>query len=137
VYEGYSSDAYAEAQDLYAELEAEGCKPWMEKGLMFGDVLAKEIFLAIKQCDFIIPIMTGGYATSLWCLRELYYAALLEPKKTIIPMLLEDEAVIENHKAGKWLLRLGTCFKPTKEGKAAMVNFLKDNIKVFSILSRL
>jgi hypothetical protein len=134
-----SPNAYAEAKGLYAELEAQGCRPWMdEKGLEFGDVLAKEIFLAIKQCDFIIPIMTGSYATSLWCLRELYYAALQkDPKKTIIPMLLEDEAVIGDQKAGKWLLRFGTCFKPTKEEKAAMVNFLKDKIKVFSVLSRL
>jgi hypothetical protein len=134
---GDSPDAYAEAKDLYAELEAQGCKPWMdEKGLEFGDILAKEIFLAIKQCDFIIPIMTGGYATSLWCLRELYYAALQEPKKTIIPMLLEDEAVIDNQKAGKWLLGIGIgqkYFRPKKEENAVMVKSLKD--KVFSVLA--
>jgi hypothetical protein len=110
-----------------------------EKGLEFGDVLAKEIFQAIKQCDFIIPIMTGGYATSLWCLRELYYAALQkDPKrKTIIPMLLEEEAVIDHQKAGKWLLSIGTrvkYFRPTKEGKADVVEYLKD--EVFSILFR-
>ena len=107
-----------------------------EKGLEFGDVLAKEIFWAIKQCDFIIPIMTGGYATSLWCLRELYYAALQkDPKpKTIIPMLLEDEDVIDHQNAGKWLLRIGTGQKYfKKEEKADMIKSLKD--KVFSILS--
>ena len=135
-----SPDAYAEAKDLYDELEAQGCNPWMdEKGLEYGDILAKEIFWAIKQCDFIIPIMTGGHATSLWCLRELYYAALQkDPKrpKTIIPMLLEDEAVISDQKAGEWLLGIGTgqkYFKYTKEDKAAMVKSLKD--KVISILS--
>ena len=134
---GDSPDAYTEAKGLYAELEAQECRPWMdEKGLEFGDVLAKEIFLAIKQCDFIIPIMTGGYATSLWCLRELYYAALQNgPKpKTIIPMLLEDEAVIDDQKAGKWLLRIGTGQKYfKKEEKDDMIKSLKD--KVFSILS--
>ena len=136
---GDSPDAYTEAKDLYAELEAEGCRPWMdEKGLEFGDVLAKEIFQAIKQCDFIIPIMTGGYATSLWCLRELCYAALQkDPKpKRIIPMLLEDEAVIDDQKAGKWLLSIGTglkYFRPKKEEKVDMIKSLKD--KVFSILS--
>jgi hypothetical protein len=136
---GDSPDAYAEAKDLYAELKTEGCRPWMdEKGLGYGDVLAKEIFQAIKQCDYIIPIMTGGYATSLWCLRELYYAALQKaPKrpKKIIPMLLEEEDVIDHQKAGKWLLRIGTgvkYFRPTKEGKADMVKNLKD--EVFSIL---
>jgi hypothetical protein len=135
---GDSPDAYDEAKKLYDELKTEGCRPWMdEKGLEFGDVLAKEIFQAIKQCDFIIPIMTGGYATSLWCLRELYYAALLEPKKTIIPMLLEDDKdVIEDQKAGKWLLSIGTgqkYFRPKKEEKDAVIKSLKD--KVLSVLS--
>ena len=128
-----SPDAYTEAKGLYDELKAQGCRPWMdEKGLEFGDVLAKEIFQAIKQCNVIIPIMTGGYATSLWCLRELYYAA---PKpKTIIPMLLEDEDVIENQNAGKWLLRIGTGQKYfRKEEKADMIKSLKE--KVFSIPS--
>ena len=130
-----SPDAYAKAKDLYDKLKTEGCKPWMdEKGLKFGDVLAKEIFWAIKQCDFIIPIVTGGYATSLWCLRELYYAALHPKPKTIIPMMLEDEAVIDDQKAGKWLLKIGTGQKYFKEEKADMVEYLKD--KVFSVLSR-
>ena len=132
-----SPDAYTEAKGLYDELKAQGCRPWMDE--KYGDILTKEILWAIKQCDFIIPIMTGGYATSLWCLRELYYAALQkDPKrpKTIIPMLLEDEAVIDDQKAGKWLLSIGTgqkYFKPTKEEKADMVEYLKD--KVFSVLS--
>ena len=100
-----------------------------------GDILTKEIFWAIKQCDFIIPIMTGGYATSLWCLRELYYAALQKDHKpkTIIPMLLEDEAVIDDQKAGKWLLRIGTGQKYFKREKADMVEYFKD--KVFSVQS--
>ena len=133
-----SPNAYTEAKSLYDELEAQGCRPWMdEKGLDYGDVLAKEIFQAIEQCDFIIPIMTGGYATSLWCLRELYYAALQrDPKrpKTIIPMLLEDEDVIDDQKAGKWLLSIGTEQKYfRKEEKDAVVQSLKE--KVFSVLS--
>jgi hypothetical protein len=137
---GDSPDALKEAQDFYAELKAQGCRPWMdEKELEFGNFLAKEIFWAIKQCDFIIPIMTGSYATSLQCLRELYYAALQkDPKrpKTIIPMLLEDKTVITNQTAGKWLWSIGEvrrCFKSTKEGKAAVISCLK--AKVFSILS--
>ena len=134
-----SPDALTEAKGLYDELKAEGCKPWMdEKELEFGDVLAEKIFWAIRQSDFIIPIMTGGYAKSLWCLRELYYAVLQkDPKrKTIIPMLLEDEANIGYQKAGKWLLSIGAglkCFKPTKEEKVAVIKSLKD--KVLSILS--
>ena len=131
-----SPDAYAEAKGLYDELKAQGCRPWMDENeLGFGDNLAKEIFQAIKQCDFIIPIMTGGYAKSLWCLRELYYAALQnKPKpKLIIPMLLEEEDVIDNQEAGKWLLRIGTGQKYFRiEEKDAMVKALKD--KVPSIL---
>ena len=130
-----SPDAYAEAKCLYDELEAQGCKPWIdEKGLDHGDILSKEIFRAIKQCDFIIPIMTGGYAASLWCLRELYYAALQkDPKpKTIIPMLLEDEDVVDNQNAGKWLLRIGTGQKYfKKEEKAAVIKSLKDKVYIF------
>ena len=131
-----SPDAYTEAKGLYAELEAQGCRPWMdEKGLEFGDVLPKEIFWAIKQCDCIILIMTGGYATSLWCLRELYYAILQkdskQPKK-IISMLLEDKDVIDYQRAGKWLLRIGMgqkYFRPTKEEKVAMIKSLKDEVQ--------
>ena len=131
-----SPDALTEAKALYEELKAEGCKPWMDEiGLGYGDVLAEKIFWAIRQSDFIIPIMTGGYATSLWCLRELYYATLQkDPKqpKTIIPMLLEDEAVIDDQKAGKWLLSIGAgrkCFK--LEEKAAMIKSLKDKVLLF------
>jgi hypothetical protein len=107
----------------------------VEEGCEYGDILAKEIFCAIKQCDFFIPIVTGSYATSLQCLRELYYAALQkDPKKTIIPMLLEDEAVIDIQKAGIWLLSIGMgqkYFKPTKEETAAVIKSLTN--KVFSI----
>ena len=129
-----SPDAYTKAKDLYDKLDAQGCRPWMdEKGLEYGDVLAKEIFWAIKHCDFIIPIMTGGYATSLWCLRELYYAALQkDPKKTIIPMLLEEEAIIDNQKAGKWLLRIGTVQKYFKtEEEDAVVEQVKNKVFLF------
>ena len=136
---GDSPDAKAEAKDLYAKLEAQGYKPWInENGLKHGDVLAK-IFWVIKQCDVIIPIMTGSYATSLLCLRELYYAATLQkdPKpKTIIPMLLESEDVIKHENAGKWLWSIGTVqkyFGPTEKEKVDMIESLKD--KVFSILS--
>ena len=129
-----SPDAYTEAKDLYGKLKAQGCRPWMdESGLDYGDNLPTEIFRAIKHCDFIIPIMTGGYATSLWCLRELYYAALQkDPKKTIIPMLLEDEDVIDDQRAGKWLLRIGTGQKYFKlVEKDAMVESLKAKVFLF------
>ena len=131
-----SPDALTEAESLYDELKAKGCKPWMDKKeLEFGDVLAEKIFWEIRRSDFIIPIMTGSYATSLWCLRELYYATLQKDPnrpKTIIPMLLEDEAVIDNQKAGKWLLSIRAgrkCFK--LEEKAAMIKFLKDKVFLY------
>ena len=130
-YYGDSPDAYKVAKDLYAKLNDQGCKPWMdEEGLEYGEVLAEGIFTAIQQCDVIIPIMTSGYAKSLWCLRELYYAVLqAEPKKTIIPMLLEKEDDIIHQKAGNWLTRIGTVqkyFKPTETD--AMIESLKDKV---------
>ena len=136
MYQGGSPDAHTEAKDLYEKLEAQGCRPWMdESGLDYGDNLPTEIFRAIKHCDFIIPIMTGGYATSLWCLRELYYAALQkDPKKTIIPMLLENEEVIDDQRAGKWLLRIGTGQKYFKLAeKDAMVKSLKAKVFLLSM----
>ena len=129
---GDSPDAYVEAKKLFRKLDKEECKPWIdEEDLQFGDVLAEKIFWAIKHSDFIIPIMTAGYATSLWCLRELYYAALQEPKKTIIPMLLEGEGleVINNQKAGKWLKSMGTVQKYFRTGEtAAMIKYLKEKV---------
>ena len=98
-----------------------------DEELEVGDVLAEQIFWAIKQCNFIIPIMTGGYANSLWCLRELYYAALHKPEIAIIPMLFENEDVINNQKAGKWLMRMGTVqkyFKSAESLKAKVYSFI-------------
>lgn len=78
--------------------------------------------------------MTGGYDTSLWCLRELYYAVLLpEPKKIIVPMLLEKEDDINQQKGGKWLKRMGKAhkyFKPVEID--AMIKDLKDKVAMFS-----
>ena len=134
-----SPDALTEARGLYDELKAKGCNPWMdEKELQFGDILAEKIFWAIRQSDVIIPIMTGGYAKSLSCLRELYYAVVqIDPKrKTIIPILLEDEANIGYQKAGKWLLRIRDgrkCFK--LEEKAAMIKFLKEKVFLYLLIN--
>ena len=125
---GDSPNAYDKAKELYAKLNENECKPWMdEEGLEHGVVPAEGTFRAIKQCDFFIPITTCGYATSLWCLRELYYAVLNE--KTIIPMLLEEEDVVNNEKAGKWLMRIGKvqkCFNATEVD--AMIVFLKAKV---------
>ena len=100
-----------------------------EKGLAAGDVLAEEIFLVIKNCRVIMPILTAGYATSLWCLRELYYAILQQPTKVIIPMLLEGEDDIRHEKAGKWLMRIGTAQKYfRKRENTSMIIALKDKV---------
>ena len=100
-----------------------------EKGLDAGDVLAKEIFPVIKNCRAIMPILTPGYAISLWCLRELYYATLQQPTKVIIPMLLAEGDDIRHKKAGKWLMRIGTAQKYFKTGEiTAMIKALKDKL---------
>lgn len=104
-----SPDAYKVAKDLYARLEREGCKPWMdEEGIEYGEGLAEGIFTALKECDVIIPVITRGYAMSLWCLRELYYTILQKPRKKVIPLLLEDEKEIKHERAGSWLIDRGT-----------------------------
>ena len=133
-----SPDAYKEAKDLYTNLNKNECKPWMdEKGLKFGEVLAEGIFRAINCSGFIIPIMTGGYATSLWCLRELYYFLLNKPREKILPMLLEGEDVINNETAGKWLMRTGGVrkyFTPTETGD--MIEYLKTQVILLLFSSR-
>ena len=97
-------------------------------GLVAGDVLAKEIFPAIKRCRAIMPILTAGYAESLWCLRELYYATL-QPNKIIVPMLLEEEDNIKHKNAGNWLLRIATAQKYFKTGEVpAMIKALKEKV---------
>ena len=103
-----SPDAYNLAKELYSELDNAGCKSWMdEEGLGYGEGLANGIFTALKKCSIIIPVMTRGYAQSLWCLREFYYTSLQEPEKTIFPILFEDEDEIKNELAGEWLASLG------------------------------
>ena len=121
------------ARDLYGKLRDKGCKPWMdEEGLGFGEHLTEGIFQAIKQSQIVIPIMTEGYAESLWCLRELYYTVLQEPKKKLIPMLAaKNKDDIEFKKAGKWLISVGGRQKYFKEEETdKMIKKLQEELKV-------
>ena len=130
---GEAKDARIKAaRNLYDKLRDGGYKPWMdEKGLGFGQLLTEGIFQAIKECQIVIPIMTEGYAESIWCLRELYYTVLQEPKKTLIPMLAGKKDDIEFKKAGKWLTSMGGQQKYFKEEETdEMIEMLQKKLKV-------
>ena len=131
---GEAKDARIKAaRNLFDKLHGGGCKPWMdEKGLGFGQLLTEGIFQAIKECQFVIPIMTEGYATSLWCLRELYYTILQEPKKTLIPMLAaKSKDDIKFQKAGKWLISMGARQKYFNEKETdEVIKMLQEKLKV-------
>ena len=82
----------------------------MDKEIKLGDNLGEDILTALKCCDILIPVLTAGYASSLWCLREFYYYSLLNKTnpqvQVIIPIWLESKDDIENEKAGKWIISL-------------------------------
>ena len=65
-----------------------------------GDYLSVAIFTTLQKCKAIVPIVTRGYAQSLWCMRELYYAKLTESAQ-ILPVVIEDGWQRED--VGRWL----------------------------------
>ena len=65
-----------------------------------GDYLSVTIFKTLQQCKAIIPIVTRGYAQSLWCMRELYYAKFTKSAQ-LHPVVIEDGWQSED--VGKWL----------------------------------
>ena len=96
-----SPDAREFTGKLCHHLDGLGCNPWMDaKDLDCGDHLSVTIFKTLKKCKAIIPIVTRGYAQSLWCMRELYYAKFTKPVR-LYPVVIEDDWQSED--VGKWL----------------------------------
>ena len=93
-----STDAREFTGTLCARLDGLGCNPWMDaKDLGSGDYLSVTIFKTLQKCKAIIPIVTRGYAQSLWCMRELYFAKSVR----LYPVVIEDGWQSED--VGKWL----------------------------------
>ena len=65
-----------------------------------GDYLSVTIYRTLDECKAVVPIVTRGYARSLWCMRELYYA-MSRGSVQIHPVVIEDGW--EEEEAGEWL----------------------------------
>ncbi|XP_048129322.1 disease resistance protein L6-like [Rhodamnia argentea] len=66
---------------LYTSLVDAGIRAFKDdEDLRVGEEFASELLQAIKQSKISIPIFSKGYASSVWCLKEL--AQMVECKKT-------------------------------------------------------
>lgn len=70
------------------------------ENLQSGDSLSVTIFKTLDECNAVVPIVTRGYATSLWCMRELYYA-MFSKKSQMHPVVIESGW--KNEEVGEWL----------------------------------
>ena len=96
-----STDAREFTGTLFSHLDGLGCNPWMDANdLGSGDYLSVTIFKTLQKCKAIIPIVTRGYAQSLWCMRELYYAKFIKSVR-LYPVVIEDGWQSED--VGTWL----------------------------------
>ena len=81
-------------------LKENGCNPWMDAyDLQSGDSLSIKIYKTLDECKAVVPIVTRGYAQSLWCLRELYYA-MSKRSPQIYPVVLESGWEMEMGESG-------------------------------------
>ena len=69
--------------------------------LEIGDPEAATVFKTLDQCKAVVPIVTRGYAKSLQCMRELYYAKLKHQSAKVHPVVIEDGW--EHEACGQWL----------------------------------
>ena len=87
--------------------------------LQSGDSLSVTIYKTLDECRAVVPMVTRGYAQSLWCMRELYYYAMSKPSPQIHSVVLEDGWEMEE--AGKWLKlmlkqkKMNTVHQPSDE----------------------
>ena len=94
-------DARDFTESLYGYLDKLNCNPWMDaEDLGNGDYLSVIIFKTMQKCKAIVPIVTRGYAQSLWCMRELYYAKFIKTVQ-LHPLMVEDGWQLED--TGNWL----------------------------------
>ena len=88
-------------ETLYHHLDGGDCNPWMDaEDLGSGDYLSVVIFKTLQGCKAIVPVVTRGYAQSLWCMRDLYYAKFTKSAQ-LHPVIIEDGW--EDEDVGKWL----------------------------------
>jgi len=79
---------------LYDALSAEGIEAWMDEfEIAPGDNIIQAIEEGLKQCDYIIPVLSQAYVKSKWAMQELStftMREISESNKSVLPALLED-----------------------------------------------
>lgn len=102
----HSPDAFQEAVKLVSVLKREGLNPWFDDTHPHydGPGLFQMNISALSIYESFVPIVTRGYAQSIWNLRELYYVTLLSHKMKIFPIELEPYKELEHENAGNWVL---------------------------------
>lgn len=125
-----SPDARKQAIDLSELLEKEGVQTWIDKtNLNTGDSLTEEIFSGVKRCKAFVPIITRGYAQSLWCLREFYFFTLTHLSKHVFPIVDDEADHLDREKAGKWLQKRVKAVRNLKFRQAQdLVKTLKEKV---------
>ncbi len=82
------------ASKLAKALQSAGIETWIDEfDLRVGGYLIQKITEGIKQCDYIIAVLSRNYTRSEWARRELDAFAMKEVASninTIIPVLIED-----------------------------------------------
>ena len=88
----------------------------------YSSILA--IYKTLDECKAVVPVITRGYAQSLWCMRELYYATYKKSTQ-IYSVAIEDDW--EREQGGKWLantlrkMKMHLKVNPTDELKVAKI----------------
>ena len=78
------------------------------ENLQSGDSLMVTIYKTLDECKAVVPVLTRGFAQSLWCMRELYFATF-NKSVTLHPVVIEGGW--ERGKAGGWLEAILSQFK--------------------------
>ncbi|XP_039156969.1 disease resistance protein RPV1-like [Eucalyptus grandis] len=90
---------------LYTSLKDAGIRTFRDdEELRVGEEFAPELLQAIKQSKILIPIFSKGYASSVWCLKEL--VQMVECQKTggqkIMPIFYDVAPSEVRHQTGSY-----------------------------------
>ena len=103
----YAHEWKDDARYVAAYIGDRGVKVWFDEDrLMVGDALNQNVIKAIQEADYFIPMLSGQYCNSEWCIRELETA--MESDRKILPVKVEGgELVMPPHIDRKFKVGLG------------------------------
>ncbi len=110
VFISYAKEDYRYAVELYDYLKHHGYEPWLDKKcLLPGSNWEFEINRALKESDFIIPLLSStsvskrGYVQKEYKLAMQYWEQRLEDDIYIIPVLINECKVPESLRRFQWV----------------------------------